>query len=429
MSSIGSPAGITRSESMAYPRNHGGFITKLQWLLRQHSKAVLATLAFLFFVLVVSSDFLHDSDIGPARFRGTLLRKGTSSSMGGNFGGSLTNGGYFSVEGSKVKENQFRFAAVTDLDQLSLMKDEKKMTYRSVLLPGIITRNPETNKYTIEFEATRTLKTQHNEAGRGAEFSELSIFNGRLLTFDDRTGDVFEILNSKDGKKSFVAPRYVITEGEGDTDKGMKWEWSTVKDGELYMGSMGKEYTNPDGSIANVNNLWVTIMNTSGEFRRVNWADQFNFIRKVLNCPAPGYVIHEAINWSPHMRKWVFAPRRVSSDPYDEVLDEKRGSNKLVIVDEHFTKSEVVEVKMASPDGLHGFSSFAFVPGTNDEHAIALRSVEEDCTGDLNLCKQRSYIVVFNVLTGEVLLDEVQIAEPLKYEGIEFVNIYTSPPV
>ena len=72
----------------------------------------------------------------------------------------------------------------------------------------------------MEDSATRTLKTKHNEAGRGAEFSELTIFEDRLLTFDDRTGDVFEILNKNSGTDSFVAPRYIITEGEGDTDKG-----------------------------------------------------------------------------------------------------------------------------------------------------------------------------------------------------------------
>jgi soluble calcium-activated nucleotidase 1 len=352
-----------------------------------------------------------------------------SSSSIFQYGGAI-HGGYFSVEGSKINDNQFRFAAVTDLDQLSLMKEETKMMYRSLLLPGVITRDPVTNKYALEMEETRTLTTKHNEAGRGAEFSELTVFDGRLLTFDDRTGDVFEILNTRDGKDSFVAPRYVITEGEGDTDKGMKWEWSTVKDGELWMGSMGKEFTNPDGSIANVNNLWVTIMNKSGEFRRVNWTKQFNFVRKVLGCESPGYVIHEAINWSPLMRKWVFAPRRISQEPYNDVLDEKRGSNKILLIDENFTKADIVEVKMASKDGLHGFSSFAFVPGTNDKHAIALRSVEEDCAGDdLDVCKQRSYIVIFDVLTGEVLMDEVKIKDDMKYEGIEFVNMYTTPPV
>ncbi|KAL3903489.1 MAG: hypothetical protein SGILL_010424 [Bacillariaceae sp.] len=420
-----SSPGMPRSESMAYPRHHSGVLSKVQWYLRQHSMAVIATLAFLCFVLVVSSDSLHDSDLGPGSLRGKLM--GSSSAF--RYGGAI-HGGYFSVEGSKIKDNQFRFAAVTDLDQLSLMKDERKMTYRSVLLPGVITHDVATNKYTMEMEETRTLKTKHNEAGRGAEFSELTVFDGRLLTFDDRTGDVFEILNTKDGKDSFVAPRYVITEGEGDTDKGMKWEWSTVKDGELWMGSMGKEFTNPDGSIANVNNLWVTIMNKSGEFRRVNWTKQFNFVRQVLGCESPGYVIHEAINWSPEMRKWVFAPRRISQEPYNDVLDEKRGSNKILIIDENFTHADVVEVKMASKDGLHGFSSFAFVPGTKDKHAIALRSVEEDCAGDdLDVCKQRSYIVIFDVVTGEVLMDEVKIEFDMKFEGVEFCNMYTTPPV
>jgi len=169
-------------------------------------------------------------------------------------------------------------------------------------------------------------------------------------------------------------------------------------------------------------------MDSHGEFRRINWTDQYTFVRQALGCQAPGYLIHEAIRWSPHMRKWVFMPRRVSKEKYDDEKDEKRGSNKVVIVDESFTNAKIVEVKMASKDGLHGFSSFAFVPGTNDRHAIALRSVEEDCAGDdLDVCKQRSYIVIFDIMTGEVLMDEVKIEENMKFEGIEFVDMHTKP--
>lgn len=51
-----------------------------------------------------------------------------------------------------------------------------------------------------------------------------------------------------------------------------------------------------------------------------------------------GYVIHEAANWSPAKRMWVFLPRRVSDLPYDEELDEKMGSNKIVLADENFNK-------------------------------------------------------------------------------------------
>ena len=230
-----------RSESMAYPKSFGGILPKIELFFRHNTRAAFATIGFLCFVLIISSDILHDSGFGP----------------GGKFESSFSgtvHGGYFSVAGSKISNNQFHFAAVTDLDQLSFMKGERKMQYRSLLLPGTITRDVKTNKYSMVMEEsnTRTLITKHNEAGRGAEFSELTVFENRLLTFDDRTGEVFEIMNNQDGSDSFVAPRYVVTEGEGDTDKGMKWEWSTTKDGVLYMGSMGKEYTRPDGSIENV---------------------------------------------------------------------------------------------------------------------------------------------------------------------------------
>ena len=110
---------------------------------------------------------------------------------------------------------------------------------------------------------------------------------------------------------------------------------------------------------------------------------------------------------------------------YDEDMDEKRGSNKLALVDDKFSKATVVEIDMKDKDPLHGFSSFAFVPGTRDEHAIATRSVEEDCQHTMETCKQRSYFVVFNVLTGEVLMDEVKIDIDMKFEGVEFIDINT----
>jgi soluble calcium-activated nucleotidase 1 len=416
-----SPNAPARGESMAYPKHHADYLSKIQWYFRTNSRAVLATLAFMVFILVISSDFLHDSVPGQSSFR---IKYGS----GANFAGAVHRG-YFTSADSKIKDNVYRFAAITDLDQLSFMTDARKPTYRSIVLPGIITRNDDTNQYSLQVEATREVTTGHNEAGRGAEFSELAIFNDRLLTFDDRSGDVFEILNKPDGKSSFVVPRFVLTEGDGDTDKGMKWEWATVKHGELYMGSMGKEYTHKDGSIANTNNLWVSILNSRGEIRRMDWSRPFNVVRAALGAQSPGYLVHEAIRWSPYLNKWVFAPRRVSSEVYDDVLDEKRGSNKIVLVDEDFTNAEVVTINMASKDGLHGFSSFAFVPGTQDQHALALRSVEEDCAGDdLDVCKQRSYFVIFNVLTGDVLMDELLIEEPMKFEGVEFVNMFTVPP-
>ena len=120
-------------------------------------------------------------------------------------------------------------------------------------------------------------------------------------------------------------------------------------------------------------------MDNHGEFRRMDWTPQYSFVRSKLGCSSPGYVLHEAIRWSPHMRKWVFMPRRISTDPYDDVKDEKRGSNKVVIVDESFSDAKIVTVNMKKKSpGLHGFSSFAFVPGTNDRHTQTKTNMTEN---------------------------------------------------
>lgn len=274
------------------------------------------------------------------------------------------------------------------------------------------------------------------------ELSELTLYENRLLAFDDKTGGVFEIITSEvsnqsgqSGDKSMkvmpkAVPRFIISEGEGESEKGMKWEWATVKDGLLYMGSFGKEYTRPDGSIVNTNNLWIATIDKRGDVQRIDWNEQYAFVREKLGAAAPGYVIHEAVLWSEKLKKWIFIPRRVSSEAYNDTLDERKGSNKIVLVNEKFTDATVVEVKMAELDPLHGFSSAAFVPGTEEKHIMATRSVEEGCTDDAvqEKCKQRSYMVVFDVLTGEVLMDEVKFTDAIKFEGVEFVNARKLPP-
>ena len=48
--------------------------------------------------------------------------------------------------------------------------------------------------------------------------------------------------------------------------------------------------------------------------------------------------------------------------------------------------------------------------------------------GDDDVCKQRSYFVVFDTLTGDVLMDEVQHKVLMKFEGVEFVDAHVKPP-
>ena len=39
------------------------------------------------------------------------------------------------------------------------------------------------------------------------------------------------------------SPAFVLADGDGTVSKGFKAEWCTVKDDHLYIGGMGKEWT------------------------------------------------------------------------------------------------------------------------------------------------------------------------------------------
>jgi hypothetical protein len=183
--------------------------------------------------------------------------------------------------------------------------------------------------------------TSHNEAGRGCELSELVRYNDRLYTFDDRTGIMFEVEHSDRSDAlpaPYLVPRHIFMEGGGDiNDKGLKIEWSTVKDGLLYVGSFGKEFTNSKGEIVHTNNLWVVTYDKNGVATHHDWQGNYDRLRGALGYDYPGYLLHETIVWSPHNRKWFVLPRRMSKEVYEEKLDEKKGANTIIMASHDFT--------------------------------------------------------------------------------------------
>mmetsp|Transcript_7488 Transcript_7488/g.21875 ORF Transcript_7488/g.21875 Transcript_7488/m.21875 type:complete len:616 (+) Transcript_7488:217-2064(+) len=442
-------------------------------------RAMLATILFIVFVTMISSDEFHnwefdirrnkDNDGGAsstqqsfdaplqnsAKMTATTHIPSQSPKAGINaqsqnqipdahFFGAL-QAGYFQPQDAILPpdDKSFKFVAITDLDQLSVVRDAKKPTFRAIMLSGIIHCDSNIrgnsgalcNRYSIAVGETREVRTRHNEAGRGAEYSDLILYQERLFTMDDRTGGLIEILNSDDGTSSRVIPRTVFMEGDGmASDKGMKWEWSAIKDGELYLGSIGKEYTNRDGSIRSLAPLWVVIISPNGQVRRENWTSKYDYVRKVMHAQYPGYLVQEAVRWSDHLQKWVFLPRRISKHEYVAAVDERLGSNKIVLVNEDFTDSTVIQVDYHDSEaGLRGFAAFSFVPNSNDHHALIVRSVEEDCAGETldelwKNCKQRTFLSVLDITTGNILMEEVAFDEKFKFEGIEFADIDTRPP-
>lgn len=339
----------------------------------------------------------------------------------------LYDDGYNNARGARLRKeappplqrpDSFGLVIVADLDKKS--RDDgtnsNKPTFHSYLLHATlkIARDEGSQKdvYSVTFGEEQKFSTAMNEAGRGFELSELAWFNNKLLSFDDRTGIVYRLKNFEGAKPIQAIPEHIIMEGDGLNGKGQKHEWATVKDGELYMGSVGKEFTDNDGNVITDSNLWVAVMDAAGDVRHEDWTANFARVRTALGCDYPGYVVHEAIEWSAVHRQWFILPRRVSTEAYNDVEDELRGSNKLVIASEDFSSIEVREVGTVTP--LRGFSSFKFLPRSDDSIIVAIKSVEVEAEQS-----QTSFVLVFD-LKGNVLLGETELPGGKKYEGVAF---------
>jgi len=300
----------------------------------------------------------------------------------------------------KPSSTHYSITIVADMDKASKTDDKK---WRSTLKSGTLTRNPETKKYTIAWDSEMDVKSVFNDGSRGMELSELAYFNEQLLTFDDRTGIVYFVEGGK------VIPKHILMDGDGHNDKGLKIEWATVKDSHLYVGSTGKEWTTGKGEFVNNHPQWIAKIDAEGRIERIDWGQHYTALREATNTLFPGYLLHEGIRWNAALRRWFFLPRRVSTDPYDEALDESRGSDTVISMNEQFADIRISHVGVNEP--THGFSTFQFVPFREHE-VVALKTEEHQD-------KISTYIMVFD-LEGRVLLEETLVGN-VKFEGIEFL--------
>jgi len=310
----------------------------------------------------------------------------------------------YSNYGSK-DATQYKIAVVTDMDTDS--KIEGKSEWRALLKLGSLTRTSD-GKYSVAWNTERELTSKYNEGGRGMELSELVFWNGKLLSCDDRTGIVFEI----DLNKFDVYPRYIFGNGDGSESKGFKCEWMFVRDDKLYVGSMGKDWTTPEGKFVNDHPNWVKIVDPKGTIEAINWSNNFRKISESVGITDPdkGYMVHESVNWDYSTRTWVFMPRRVGFGAYDDKADGNKGSNHVFTFPENFSKVQVN--RRGHLDPTHGFSSAKFFPYRPHE-IVALKTVETESVVE-------SYIMVFNIQSGVILMNETLIGE-FKYEGVEFI--------
>ncbi|XP_076163305.1 apyrase-like [Ptiloglossa arizonensis] len=298
----------------------------------------------------------------------------------------------------------YKIAIVSDLDYDSKSLD-KKNVWHSIMKTGTFFWNPVTNFLSIVWDDTNQVLTSSlTMEGRGMELSELVTFDGHLLSFDDRTGVVYSI------ERDQAYPWVILMDGNGKTSKGFKSEWATVKDEYLYVGSSGKEWTTHSGEFKNNNPLWIKIISPRGEIHSLNWISNYEQLRRAIDIEYPGYMIHESGTWSDIHKRWFFLPRRCSYERYNGTKDELMSCNVLLIADENFVDIEVVKIGNLTP--MRGFSSFKFIPGSQDSVIVALKT--EEYRG-----QTATYIMAFTI-QGVILMSEIKVVDK-KFEGLEFI--------
>jgi soluble calcium-activated nucleotidase 1 len=335
-----------------------------------------------------------------------------SPSAGCNFGPEYNSTQLYKIQKSSEGDSIYKIAVVTDLDQQSKL-ETKKNTWISYFKTGDLKISKDLSKATIHWQSdkeTIVLSSQISAGGRGMELSDLAVFDGNLISCDDRIGLVYKIEN---GFKD-VIPWIFLTDGPGNVTKGLKAEWMTIKDNHLWVGGLGKEWTTTDGVFVNYHPMYVKRIGHNGDIQHIDWIENFKKIRKAIGIEWPGYMIHEAVQWSEIHKKWFFMPRRASHEPYTEATDEFAGTDLLLIADENFNHIEVKHIG-SKGTGYRGFAAFSFVPESSDNLIAAIKSEEKDGN------PVASYLTVFRLSDGHVLLDEEPLKGAHKFEGIAFI--------
>lgn len=311
---------------------------------------------------------------------------------------------------------KFRVALITDLDETSKL-DPGKDKWTSYLLLGHLTLSQDRSSASVNFDASPiALTSTLAQKGRGMELSELIIFDGKLFTCDDRTGMIYHIALSTSSSGSTTAkalPWVFLSDGPGDEVKGFKCEWMAVKDKILYVGGLGKEWTSSDGlTLVNHHPMFVKTVSHFGDVLHEDWMKHYVGMRSKAGIHYPGYMIHESAAWSRQRRQWTFLPRRAHAKTYNDKEDEHHATNLHITADQDFTNVQIKTLGPLKPE--HGFSSFKFMPDTRDELVVALKSKEVDG-------KLESFIMVYDVLSGATIMDEVTLPGQYKFEGVEFI--------
>jgi soluble calcium-activated nucleotidase 1 len=321
--------------------------------------------------------------------------------------------------------SKWRVVMVTDQDHAS-RADPAKHEWTSYLQDATLTRDEDSMRFSLSFaDAHAPLASQLAVKGRSMELSALSYVNGELLAFCDRSGQVLAVAPGAVNGTYDVETRALLATGDGATGKAaFKSEWSTKKDGLLYVGSMGKEWV-VDGEVQHRDLLWVKVFDAAtNTYTSEDWTTRFEALRAYANASYPAYMVNEAVTYDPRNSEWLILPRKLSSEGYDEALDEQRSGNVLFVANEDWTAFRHVAVGEQEP--LWGFTEIRLLPDSaqpvrRSDPSLLMAIKVKEFEGEL-----ASKVVVFDTegaihTAGDDAFVSIPVAG-MKFEGLEFVN-------
>ncbi|KAF7635386.1 Glyco_tran_10_N domain-containing protein [Meloidogyne graminicola] len=70
-----------------------------------------------------------------------------------------------------------------------------------------------------------------------------------------------------------------------------------------------QKFVNKDGTVRDKNRMFIKKINSKGEIQHIDWFNNYDKLRNAANCSFPGFLVHEAVQWSNVHKQWVFLPR------------------------------------------------------------------------------------------------------------------------
>ena len=247
---------------------------------------------------------------------------------------------------------------IADQDQDAKAEDGSK--WSSAFAYGKLTYDAAAKTYSYKIEGESEIATtEHDKSDRGAEYSLLELFGGKLVTACDRTGNLDEIVPNPDfgtvegAAKYTIAPvkdasgeRVKLLLGDGKKPKPLKCEWSTIKDGKLVIGSTGKERTDDDGNVVHQGEMWCKTFDENWAVTHEDWIAKYGALRGPTKCPhGAGFMIHEGARWSDVHQKWFFIPRKLSREPYVEATEGGKCCNLMIACDPDFSEASGMKLR------------------------------------------------------------------------------------